>query len=196
MGSNLCLGHAVRRFTLGAGELKRRSDRFQFLLRVLLVLSVVSAPAIGLAAGTAAHLALQSAAATNRAELQQVDAVVTASPQHRAGEMSEDRVWTSARWTAPDGTPVSGRVYVLASSGIGDTATIWVTPDGERRQAPLDDAQIAAQSVALGILGALLATFLAGLAYAGAVHLLDRARQQAWEAGWSVVEPAWRSQFR
>ena len=43
----------LRRFTLGSGPLKRRSDRLEFLSRVVLTLTLLAAVPIGVATGTA-----------------------------------------------------------------------------------------------------------------------------------------------
>ncbi len=137
-GPVLCLGHAVRRFTLGAGPMKRASDRAQLLLRLLLVAAVVLAPAVGAVVSTAAQVSWTAQAATDAARLHPVQAVLRADAVGgpAAGTGTGRVVQVGAGWTASDGTPVTGPVPAAAGARAGDRVPIWTTADGRRADPP------------------------------------------------------------
>src|SRR5688500_19217144 len=59
---------SLRRFTLGSGPLKRRSDRVQVIGRFVVVLSFLVAPPLAVVAATAPNTHLQAVADAEAAE--------------------------------------------------------------------------------------------------------------------------------
>lgn len=190
-GGVLCLGHAVRRFTLGAGPMRRTTDRLHLLLRLVLAVVLVSSPAVGLAAATAARGALSQQAAADVARLHEVDAVLEVGASGTAG----GSVWVDAGWTAPTGRTVQGRVPAPVGTDAGETVGVWVASTGERETAPLTPSDVGLRSATIGLASALGVALTAVLGHLGGVALLDRSRARRWADGWAEVEPVWRRQL-
>ncbi len=194
-GRALSVGHAVRRFSLGSGSMRRTTDRVHFWLRLWLAAVLVMSPALGLSAGTAAREVLSQQAAADTARLHQVEAEPAADAHRPAGTTSGGPVWVAASWISPAGLPVQGRVPASAGDDAGDEITIWTTATGERRPAPLSSSDIALRSATIAIVTALGLVVTAVLAHLGGVALLDRSRARRWAEGWTEVEPSWRKQL-
>ena len=100
-------GHLLRRFTLGSGPLKRTSDRLQFLARVLLVVSFVTAIPISLAVVSAAYTQARTQALAQAADRHPVTArlldAVPAPAEEAQNSITADREWATAVWTDPAG---------------------------------------------------------------------------------------------
>src|SRR5215204_3055266 len=94
-----------RRLALGAGPLKRSSDRLQFLARVLLGCSLLTALPIALAVGTATHSGAQAEATAQAAERHEVDATLTedAPPVSDSYEVAPAKSRAAVVWTGPSG---------------------------------------------------------------------------------------------
>src|SRR5690349_24945200 len=66
----------LRRFALGSGPLKRRSDRIQLLGRVAVLLSIVLAPGVAVAVATAATARYDAVGVAQRAVRSETSAVL------------------------------------------------------------------------------------------------------------------------
>ncbi|GCB53213.1 hypothetical protein SNL152K_10570 [Streptomyces sp. NL15-2K] len=58
-----------------------------------------------------------------------------ATPPRFSGP-ADDRVWTTVRWTMPDGSPKTGEAPVAAGSKVGSSTTVWLDATGRLRPAP------------------------------------------------------------
>jgi len=185
----------LRRFTLGSGPLKRRSDRVEFLSRLLLVLALLVAAPLGLATGTAAAAgkrATAEAEALTRTEVQAVllaDAPVSERPLHQ-------QVEAPAAWTGPHGAQHTGTVHAPSGAHAGTAVPIWVDRSGAVTGPPVTDAKVAGQGVVVGILTFLVTCVAAITAHLLVMWRLARRRARQWAAGWALVEPLWVMRFR
>jgi hypothetical protein len=191
--NRLPAGHLLRRFTLGSGPLKRSSDRLEFVARVLLVCSLLTAVPIGLAVGTAAHThavaqVTAQAADRNRVTARLLDDVPTPVGDASSGS---DGAWATAVWTDPAGIEHWFSVPVPASARAGDPVSLWIDRDGNRTTRPLSDEDVTGQAVGQGALTFALLSLIAAGAYRSVRRLLDRSRLHRWAADWAVVEPVW-----
>ncbi|WP_456071365.1 Rv1733c family protein [Goekera deserti] len=186
------LGHAVRRFTLGSGPLRRGTDRVEVALRVLTLCVLLLAVPVGLGTGGSVHAGLTDEAARQRAQLSAVEATVVGRPRDGTGRSPSELVPVDATWTAPAGGRVTGRLQVEQDVQPGDAVTVWVERDGARRPAPLDDAQVRLQAGVLGGAASVAIVVVQFLLHAAGVWVLDRRRHRQWAAGWAAVGPDWR----
>jgi hypothetical protein len=188
-------GHLLRRFMVGSGPLKRSSDRLEFLARVLLVCSLLTAIPVSLAVGTVAHTKAQTQATAEAADRHRVTArlldEVAAASAGDAWE-STDRDQVTAVWIDSAGHERRGTVSVPPGAKAGGTIFIWIDRAGHRTPPPLSDSDVTDLAAGQGF-----ATFL-GLAvvvlgaYLSVRMLLDRSRSRRWAAEWAAVEPVWR----
>jgi len=183
----------LRRFALGTGPLKRRSDRLQFGARLLLVaLLLALAVPVGLAVGTAvytqgrADAALQ-AAARHRTTAQLLEDA--SGPTERAG------TWQPARarvtWLAPSGDPREAVVDVRAGARAGTSVPVWVDESGQLSRSPPGAGDAARTGVSLGIVAFVGFTVVTVLSYELFRLVLDQSRSRGWEDEWAAVEPVW-----
>ncbi len=195
MHTTLSLRSAVRRFTLGSGPLKRRSDRVEFASRIFLLLALLAAAPLGVAAGTVVADGMGATAhqqALSRVQ-EQATLLSDAAADPSSGAID---VPTRATWLGPDGVAHSGTVSAPVGLRAGSSMTVWIDrSSGRPVDAPLTDAVITDQSLVVGAV-----TFLGAVIVGLSVHLivvgvLARQRSRRWEAGWQQVEPLWISRF-
>jgi hypothetical protein len=186
---------ALRRFTLGSGPLKRRSDRVQVVGRVLLVVSFLVSPWIAVATTTAVTADLQRTAEVQAAERSQVRAVLLEAARPADDVSYVDAVERPPRapaaWTGPDGRSREGTVPAPLRAGAGDTVLVWVDRDGEVTRAPLDPAGIRGTAAAIGVLPLVGVPIAAWALYALLCFALDARRDRRWGEDWAAVEPVW-----
>lgn len=184
---------AVRRLALDRNPMRRRVDRAEAWLTALTVLLLLVAAPI-----TGAHFAAQRQAdqkARDRAApTYRVKATVGAAARGGTSQMAGPASDRAARWTAPDGTPRSGRVVAPYSLRSGRTVTIWTDAHG-RQQAPRSAKEMRADAWAYGgfVAGGVLLAGL-GVVWAGR-RLLDRRRSADWDAQWAQIAPHWMRQY-
>ena len=106
-------GHLLRRFTLGSGPLKRGSDRLEFVARVLLVCSLLTAVPISLAVGTAAHTHVAAEATAQAADRHRVTARLVADVPATAGVEGTGR--PSVPWRGHMVEPRSSRPWTMSA---------------------------------------------------------------------------------
>ena len=186
---------AVRAFTLGSGPLKRRSDRLQMVARVVVVLAVVTAPALAVAAATATSADLEAVAATQAAERHTSHALVLRDAPTRTDQEHSEyppivTVATTGQWVAPGGAVREGLSGRCGTPGRHVGAGVG----GQRRRA---DDRAAAPGQRPGLGDGHGALVLGGVPvavwtlYFFLCFALDGRRERAWETGWAAVEPVW-----
>jgi hypothetical protein len=188
--NRLPAGYLLRRFTLGSGPLKRSSDRLEFVARVLLVCSLLTAVPIGLAVGTAVHTHAVAQVTAQAADRHRVTATLMADVPATAYSGS-DGGWATAVWTDPGGIEHRFSLPVPARARAGDPVSLGIDRYGNRTTRPLSDEDVTGQAVGQGALTLALLSLIAAGAYRSVRRLLDRSRLHRWAADWAVVEPVW-----
>jgi hypothetical protein len=184
----------LRRFAVGSGPLKRRSDRLQFGARLLLVaLLLALAVPVGLAVGTAvytqglADAALQAAARHRTTAQLLEDASVPIQ--------SADEAWQPARarvtWIVPSGGTREAVVDVPARARAESSVGVWVDEAGRLTLPPLAAGDSVREGVSLGIVAFLGFTVVTVLSYEAFRLVLDQSRSRSWRDEWAAVEPIW-----
>jgi hypothetical protein len=184
------VGRLARGRRLDSNPLRRPSDRAETLIMAgLLAGFLAGAPCAALAGGDLAQGLARHVQQTQLATERQVVATTTqAAP---ASVTSYGQVYASvkARWTAPDGTAVTGKVPVTLDTPAGTRQRLWVTFRGQVATPPLLDSQIGgltALGQGTGVIAVIAALLLARMA---ARHELDRRRFAAWDADWQATDP-------
>jgi hypothetical protein len=181
---------------LDHNPLRRPADRIEAALRVaVLLLIFIAVPVATVMAGRAAdHIFLRDAQA-QQASRHHVSAVLT-QPAPASGSAIDPYVtvqntWAPARWTAPDGAPRSGQVFVPAGMRTGSSVPVWISASGAITDPPAGHgdviAEVGAFVVVTGVV--LIVVLLSGQALARCV--LDRRRLRAWDAEWRATGPLW-----
>ncbi|WP_333778266.1 Rv1733c family protein [Streptomyces sp. IBSBF 3136] len=171
--------------------LRRREDLVEawVLLAVWLVV-VIGAAAAALVTARAAG----GQFAHQRADRHPVRAVLRAdaSGGTAAAWSSGGRVWVPVRWTAPDGTPRTGRAPVESGLRAGARVALWQDEQGRITAGrPTGGVEGAAQAGLFGAAAALAVAAPACLAGAVARAHLDRRRLARWDREWEQVGPRW-----
>jgi hypothetical protein len=187
----------LRRFTLGSGPLKRRSDRIQVIGRFVVVVSLLLAPPLAVAAATATTSHLQAVAVAEAADRSRVRAVLLEDAPaipHTSGDYSsytDTHVRARAVWTLPDGTTREGKVLAAPLTPAGTAVQAWVDRAGNLTRAPLDRAGTPASAYLWGALLLVGLPVACWALYAALCLLLDAHRERRWEQDWATVEPNW-----
>ncbi|GAA2514844.1 hypothetical protein GCM10010423_02420 [Streptomyces levis] len=179
-----------------SNPLRRRSDRVEaWIVLAGWVLAVLCGAVAALAAATAVDGSLSA----QRAQTRAVPAVLTEraprTPQVTTDGSGGDTVWATVRWTAPDGSPHTGRTEVEPDAAAGTRVTVWTDRAGRLAAAPLSPTESRFQAVGTGVLagaGAGAAVWACGRL---ARLRLDRRRLQRWDAEWARVGPQWRKRM-
>ncbi|CAL9357068.1 Rv1733c family protein [Streptomyces sp. enrichment culture] len=186
----------VRLWRWRSNPLRRRSDRVEaWIVLAGWVLAVLCGAVAALAAATAVDGSLSA----QRAQTRAVPAVLTEraprTPQVTTDGSGGDTVWATVRWTAPDGSPHTGRTEVEPEAAAGTRVTVWTDRAGRLAAAPLSPTESRFQAVGTGVLagaGAGAAVWVCGRL---ARLRLDRRRLQRWDAEWARVGPQWRKRM-
>jgi hypothetical protein len=192
---------SLRRFTLGSGPLKRRSDRVQVIGRFVVAASLFLAPplAVATASATSSHLqAATDAAAADRSRVRAVLLEDAPAIPHTSGDYSsytDTHVRARAVWSLRDGTSREGDVLTAPLTPAGTAVPVWVDRAGHLTRAPLDRAAIPKSAVAVGLLPLFGMPLAAWTLYAALCVLLDARRERRWERDWAAVEPDWNSRL-
>ncbi|HEV7189384.1 MAG TPA: hypothetical protein VGN28_15945 [Blastococcus sp.] len=195
---------SLRRFALGSGPLKRRSDRLEAAGRLAVVVSFLAAPPLAVAVMTATTTHLQSVAAAEAADRSRAQAVLLQdAPPPTAAEASTaangyavTRVHANAEWTTPAGAPRDGTVLVAPGTPAGKALTIWVDRAGRLTDAPLDGTGVAASAASVAVLPLVGLPLLAWTCHGCLCFVLNVRRERRWAQDWAAVEPQWNSRFR
>lgn len=147
----------------------------------------------GLLAGLGAAAAVEADADRRRAESRAVSAVLA---ENAEGEVlarvgSDQRVWATVRWTAPDGSTRTDEVRVVPGTPAGDRVTVWTDRSGALTAAPVGAGEARLHAALLGV----LASASVGGVVLGAAWLvrarLDRRRMEQWDAEWERIDTRW-----
>jgi hypothetical protein len=195
---------SLRRFLLGSGPLKRRSDRLEAVGRFVVVVSFLAAPPLAVAAMTATTAHLQTVAAVQAAERSRAHAVLVqdaplpspAEASTAANGFAVTPVRAHARWTVPGGTRRDGTVLVDPGTPAGKELTVWVDREGDITEAPLDGAGVAASAASMAALPLVGLPLLAWTCHGCFCFVLNVRRERRWAQDWAAVEPQWNSRFR
>ena len=173
--------------------LRRRIDRFEVALRVLLAIGfLVAAPLLAPVVGRITDVAGMKDV-RQESSWRQVNAVLLRpAPPRYYGYGSMATYWVPARWRAPSGHTRHGMIPTRTGEPAGSVIGIWVNwsgrPTGRR---PMTAAVVRVRSVlvqflAVACLGAL------GIVIAGLIKWwLNRRRLAAWGMEWDCVGPRW-----
>ena len=175
--------------------LRRRTDRVEAALRLILVILFVAAvPVAAVAVGRQAdHLALDWAQAQRSAKhlvtaVLLRDAPATGTPDPYASVQGS---WIPARWQPAGLPPRTGLVFAVADARKGSTVRIWTDPVGAITDPPLGHRDVVGD-VWLAVTATCLVSGLVLLAaWALGRRALDRRRLSAWEAEWRACGPLW-----
>jgi len=201
---NTAVRRSLRRFVLGSGPLKRRSDRLEAVGRVVVLVSFVAAPPLAVATMNVATADLQAVAAVQAADRVSTHAVLlqNAPPpgpedaSSAANGYAVSPVRARAQWTAPGGSLRNGTVMVAPGTPAGTERTVWVDHNGAITDPPLDRAAVtasAASVAALPLVGLPLAVWTCHACFC---FVLNARRERRWALDWAAVEPQWNSRFR
>jgi hypothetical protein len=170
--------------------LRRGSDRVETaVLALLVIVFLAAAPFAVLASGSWTLARAHQAQLAERASSYQVSAVVLKLDAPSGGAYGDPGA--QARWTAHDGTVITGEIPVPLGTTVGATQWLWTTADGQFANPPLADSQVTGQAyVAEGFTVFTLAVLLtvAGLMTR---WRLDKHRMAAWDADWRSTGPRW-----
>lgn len=185
--------HLVRRLLLGAGPLKRTTDRLHALSRVVVLAAALVAVPLGVAVdATVSSMLHQTAHAEAAARTTRTATLLTAAPEATDG----GDVLARGQWPGPDGRTMTGRVFAPSGASAGSTVTVWVDHTGRLTTEPVRDGDIAVQSITSGIVAGLCLLCLVLLLHLLVVHLLDRTRLRRWGVEWASIEPLWAGRAR
>lgn len=188
------LGRVVRGRRPDRNPLRRASDRAETAVLALLVIAfLAAAPFAALAAGGYAYAQAHQAQLAQQASGHQVPARVltVSSGVQSGGGYAMLGAQGRARWTAPDGTVVTGQIPVPAGTAAGVTVPLWVSDDGQPADPPLQDAQVQDSAYFAGTVSVLVLAVILAIAGLAARRVLDRRRIAAWDADWRVTGPRW-----
>jgi hypothetical protein len=190
------LRRSLRRFLLGAGPLKRRSDRAQMVGRLVVVLSFLVAPLLAVVAATATTTHLEAAAAEQAADRYRSSAVLLEdAPTASTGAGYDDGfssvVPVHAAWPLPNGTTRDDVVLTKAGTPAGTAVPVWLDADGNRTVAPLDRAGIPGTALTVAALPLLGLPTVTWTLYAVLCSTLDSSRERRWGQEWVTVEREW-----
>lgn len=182
----------LRCFGFGRHPLRRRADRLESaLLLTALLIAVLTIPA-AVVLGTTVRDHQESAAADQRAGLQQVTArtledTATLVPTAPGQISSEVRI----AWVDATGAPGEGRADVLIGSRAGAELTIWLDRSGAVHRAPREAGDCTALGASAGAMLLITVWTIAWGLFSLARRSLDRRRDQAWTVEWQQVSSRW-----
>jgi hypothetical protein len=126
-----------------------------------------------------------------RVERQAVTARLVEDARDSAGAADDDRVWATARWSAPDGSTHTGQTKVRPDAPAGTRVTVWTDQHGALTSKPVTHEEARLRSA---LAGALATGITGGLVVGGARAArarLDRRRMEQWAADWERTDTRW-----
>jgi hypothetical protein len=193
------LSTKVRLWRWRRSPLRRRSDLLEAWIGLLTVIFVVlGAPGAGWATGLVVDGALERTVKAQHAERTLVPAtVLKAGPREisetdpDSGHVQEERRTAVARWTAPNGTSVTGTVHIPVDKGKGDTVRLWTDRKGRVVPPPLDSMTASTHAVLAGMGASLAAGVLLLVGRQLLMWQLMRRRLAEWEREWEAAGQDW-----
>jgi hypothetical protein len=180
-----------RRFALGSGPLKRGTDRLQFVARVLLLVTVLTAIPVALAVMTANYSQRLTVVAAEAAERHHVTATLLVDAAPARDAVSPDAATATVTWTPPSGVAREDVLTVPQDAKAGSTVRIWIDDRGDLTRRPATSGDVAAEAFGLGLLTFMAIVLVAATTFLIFRRLQDRGRLRRWAADWAVVEPVW-----
>jgi hypothetical protein len=173
--------------------LRRGCDLFETaMLAVLVAAFFVAAPFAAQLSGAWMHATARQTQLAQQAAWHQVTALVLKpAPGSQVGGWGAADAPVLARWTAPDGRVVTGKVVEPPGTVAGAGVPVWITRDGRLTGAPLLDSQVSDLvhvTQTLSVLGLAIALTVTG---ALGRRALDKRRMAAWDADWRATGPRW-----
>jgi hypothetical protein len=189
------LARLARWLGFDRNPLRRRTDRLEAILRlVMIILVVLAMPAASVAAGRwADHWVLHKVQIQRTINHQVTAVLLRDAPRTGIPDpyTSVETTWVPARWQPPGQPPRTGEVLAVAGARKGSTVRTWISPSGAVADPPLD-RRVIAGDVWMAVTATLLVSGLLLLAAAAlARRMLDRRRLRAWEAEWRTSGPLW-----
>jgi hypothetical protein len=171
--------------------LKRRSDRIQAAVRVLLVAALLAAAPLAAWEGARTHARLEAVVAEQARVLTAVRANVLVGAVAWPAASSYGGEWTTVAWTTTSGATRTAVVLVPSEPRAEQPVTVWVDRHGHPVAAPRDEQSITDASVSAGVTA--LAVLVVGplVLYLAVVLLLNRWRGRLWSTEWAAIEPDW-----
>jgi hypothetical protein len=189
------LARLARWLGFDRNPLRRRTDRIEAALRLVLMIMLVAAvPAAAIIAGQRADRSALNWAHAQQAADHQVNAILlqqappTGSPDPYT---SVQTAWALARWQPPGLPPRTGDVLATAGARKGSTVRTWIDASGAITGPPLDHRDISGD-VCITVIATCLISGLLLLASSTLVRqVLDHRRLRAWDAEWRASGPLW-----
>jgi hypothetical protein len=171
---------------LRPNALRRPSDRAEYALVALLLAAFLAAVAAAPFLGTRIDQA-QSAAAEH---LHPAVAVLTGGGPNGNGLAGNG--WATARWRAPDGRQITGKLTTLTAPTIwnaspGSQVQVWLTNSGVPAIPPPGPGMVLFTTVSIVMLTGVALV----ICYWLCRLILDRRRLAAWESAWARTGPRW-----
>lgn len=176
--------------------LRRRSDRVEAWLGVVVVVLFCAVPVLGWWAGASVDRALMRVVRAQRAERTLVPAVVL-DPPDRSRRAVADKVGTAdprgdlLRWTAADRSVHTATVPGSLEVWHKGRLSLWTDRLGELAPPPLDRATAETHATLAGIAAAGTAGGVLVIARQVAMWRLMRRRLSGWERDWARVGQDW-----
>lgn len=171
--------------------LRRREDVLEaWILLITWLVVAVAGPVAGvLGAQASAH-----AAAQRRAERHAITAklVTDATGSALNGGTARDRIDTTVRWTASDGSRHWGKASVGEGLKAGSRVTLWTDRQDHLTAAPPTAAQAGVDAAFMGAASSFAVVAAAAAGLYGARVVLDRRRRAAWDNEWQEIGSQWR----
>ena len=177
------------RLLLGRNKLRRRCDRIEGAVIVLLLAAFITASAWS--AGFAGHIYRSEHAAMAR--LRPAEAVLS-RPAAAGSQMTA----AAATWLLPDGAKRSGMLTSITAPAIygapaGTSVKVWLDHSGQPAAPPAGWCDVIAIALLAGVVTIAGAATVLILCYALCRVALDRYRAARWESAWAAVGPRWTS---
>jgi hypothetical protein len=189
------LRRAVRHLCLDRNPLRRRADRVEAWLAMLLALTCLFVGPVAawrtghavycdelLASRLSAHEHVRVSAVLEQ------DAVLTYAGSDNA-VLVQLPVW--ARWSRPDGTRNRGKVIPGSPGPAGTVVPVWIDTSGNLTAPPRTKVDVRRDGVQAGLLVAVGVFAFCGGARMLLRRLVDRRRMVWWQREWTSVEPRW-----
>ncbi|MCX5562816.1 hypothetical protein [Streptomyces sp. NBC_00038] len=180
----------VRLWRWRRNPLRRLSDVLEaWVLLTAYVLALVGAFLAGMATQGAVERHLDQ----QRVERQAVAAALVEDAKDKppAGAADDDRVWVTARWTAPDGSTRTGQTKVGPDARAGTRVTVWTDQHGVLTSKPVSHEEARLQSALAGALTAMITVGVVAGGACAARAWLDRRRMEQWAADWARTDTRW-----
>jgi hypothetical protein len=192
-------GRIARRVGVDRNPLRRRSDRVEsWLTLVIVTLILVAGPYAAWCAADAVSRDSARAAERDRQHRFQVSATLAEDVPTLAQRDDEVRTMNAvarARWVAPNGSVRTGLVEAPPGQRAGTTVGIWTDVHGGPTRPPVRQPP-ATTALAAGIL-AIFGVLVVALGVLMVVHWrFFRRRMDEWQVEWMFVEPVWSGRRR